>query len=57
MSEPEKVYLGDGAYAFFDGFTIWLTTENGIRGTNVVALEPEVYKSLVRFATKNGVTA
>lgn len=29
-------YLGDGVYASFDGFNIWLRTQSG----NEVALEP-----------------
>ena len=37
-----KVYLGDGVYVSFDGFTIWLTTEDGYRATNTIAIEPEV---------------
>lgn len=47
---PEKRYLGDGAYVEFDGFQIVLTTENGISVTNTVALEPQVWVSLQRFA-------
>ena len=45
----KKVYLGDGAYAEFDGFGIALTAENGIAVTDRVYLEPEVYRALVRF--------
>lgn len=45
----EKVYLGDGCYAQFDGHGIVLTTENGIETTNRIYLEPEVYAALLRF--------
>jgi hypothetical protein len=45
----KKTYLGDGAYADFDGHSIILTTENGICETNRIVLEPEVYGSLLRF--------
>ena len=45
----KKVYLGDGAYAEFDGYALVLTTENGISVTNTIVLEPEVYGALVRF--------
>lgn len=41
-----KIYLGDGAYANFDGYHVVLTAENGIYATDTVALEPEV---LARF--------
>lgn len=44
-----KTYLGDGAYAEFDGFGIMLTAENGIAVTDRVYLEPEVYDALTRF--------
>lgn len=51
MSNPEKFpdsYLGDGVYASFDGFCIWLD----LRGQNSktkIALEPEVLASLDRY--------
>lgn len=41
-----KVYLGDGAYAEFDSMNgIVLTTSDGIRDTNVIYLEPEVWEA------------
>lgn len=45
-------YLGDSVYAEFDGFNIYLTTNNGYPDDprNVIALEPEVYAALIRFA-------
>lgn len=43
MSKLEdRAYLGDGVYAKFDGFHIWLWTLSGDR----VALEPEVLTAL-----------
>lgn len=44
-----KIYLGDGVYAEFDGYGIWLTTENGLSRDNTIYLEPEVYRALVSF--------
>lgn len=44
-----KVYLGDGAYAEFDGHGITLTTESGIETTNAIYLEPNVYAALLVF--------
>jgi hypothetical protein len=44
-----KVYLGDGAYVDFDGFGLVLTTEDGIRVTNRIVLEPNVYETLRRY--------
>ena len=45
----DKLYLGDGAYAAFDGWSIILTAENGICATDTVCLEPQVSKALVDF--------
>ena len=50
MTQNQKHYLGDGAYAEFDGFGLWVTTENGIEVTNRIYLEPEVMASLLRVA-------
>lgn len=47
MSESlYRKYIGDGVYADFDGFHIVLTTEDGIKATNRIVLEPEVFNSL-----------
>lgn len=43
-----KRYLGDGVYASFDGYYIWLTTERENR-THSIALEPEVFTALVNY--------
>lgn len=46
----KKRYLGDAVYAevLADG-TVVLTTEDGIRSTNVIYLEPEVLSALLKF--------
>lgn len=52
-----KVYLGDGVYAVIDhGDTIVLTTENGIRATNTIFLEPEVLRALLDYVKANGLS-
>jgi hypothetical protein len=43
-----SVYIGDGVYASFDGYQIWLAANH--HENKVVALEPEVMNSLIRFA-------
>ncbi len=48
----EKTYLGDGVYVSFDGFMLWLTTENGIEVTNRIALEPAVWEALKKYVEK-----
>ena len=52
MIPDMKVYLGDGAYADFDGYQIWLTAENGIEVTDRIALEPKVFKALLAYHGK-----
>jgi len=38
MNTNEKVYLGDGVYARYDGFNVVLTAENGVRATDEIYL-------------------
>lgn len=47
-----KEYLGDSVYAEYDGCGIVLTTENGTPAdpSNAIYLEPEVIRTLIRFA-------
>lgn len=47
-----KVYLGDSVYVSFDGFHIWLTTENGYGPTNQIALDPSVFEALKKYHEK-----
>jgi hypothetical protein len=42
-----KRYLGDGVYASFDGYHIWLGLD---ATTQIIALEPEVLSALNKFA-------
>jgi len=52
METEIKDYLGDSVYANYDGYHIWLTTNNGFGATNTIALEPSVYDALIRFNEK-----
>lgn len=45
-----KTYLGDSVYASFDGYHIWLTTENGYGPSNQIALEPAALRALADYA-------
>ena len=45
--EQFDAYLGDGVYASFDGFQIWLAANNP--QNKVVALEPDVFDRLVEY--------
>lgn len=42
------VYLGDGVYASFDGYQIWLAANH--HENKVVALEPSVFAALMAYA-------
>lgn len=44
-----KQYIGDGVYVDFDGFSLILTTENGISVTNTIVLEPDVWRALIEY--------
>lgn len=48
----KKLYLGDAVYAIFDGYHVWLTTENGISVTNSIGLDPHVVDALFGYITK-----
>jgi hypothetical protein len=54
-----KSYLGDGCYVEFDGYSLTLTTENGVSTTNIIVLEPEVYAALIAYVDRlrSGVAA
>ena len=45
-----EAYLGDGVYASFDGYQIWLRTDRD-EGRHVIALEPAVFEALVVYAS------
>ena len=45
----DRIYLGDAVYAWFDGYYVWLVTNNGIRDYNVIALEPPVLENFQLF--------
>jgi len=45
--DDESTYLGDGVYASFDGYQIWLAVNH--HENNVVALEPSVVAHLIQY--------
>ena len=49
-----RVYLGDGVYADFDGYQVWIWTSNGIRESERIALEPSVIRNLLDYAKRVG---
>ncbi len=48
-TNEHKQYLGDGVYVDTRGYQLVLTTNDGLRDTNTIYLEPEVYKALARY--------
>jgi hypothetical protein len=48
MTDKPQRYLGDGVYASFDGYQIWLDTR-AQEPVNRIALEPEVFRALCAF--------
>jgi hypothetical protein len=48
VREPsEKIYLGDGLYAEFDGWQVKLWAHDGEHTTNTVYLEPRVLEAFL----------
>jgi hypothetical protein len=46
----DNVYLGDGVYASYDGYQIWLAVNH--HTNKQVALEPQVLAALLRYADR-----
>lgn len=44
----EEIYLGDGVYASFDGYQIWLAANDS--NNKVIALEPAVMDRLIEYS-------
>lgn len=43
-------HIGDGVYADFDGWNIWLRTGDG--NNNEIAIEPETWTALLTFMSE-----
>ena len=50
-SDEQETYIGDGVYASFDGYQIWLRAAGDCH-ENRIALEPAVYSSLRQYAKR-----
>jgi len=48
MAKEHQLYLGDGVYAIFDGFGVWLHANDHENPTDRVYLEPQVFSALLR---------
>jgi hypothetical protein len=49
----DEKYLGDGVYATFDGYQVWLAVND--HKNVVVALEPNVLFALADYAVEHGI--
>lgn len=49
MTDDKRAYLGDGVYASFDGYQVWVWTSDGIMDSKKIALDPDIIASLVSF--------
>lgn len=47
-----KQYIGDGVYCEYDNYAVTLTTEDGVRITNIIVLEAEVLNNLNEYLRK-----
>ena len=50
--ERQQTYLGDGVYASFDGYQIWLRVDREFGHVEQIALEPDVIIQLTAYADK-----
>jgi len=48
----QREYLGDGVYAQFDGYQVWISVEGGSEAPAFVALEPNVFNALVEYGKR-----
>ena len=48
MDQQKNVYLGDGVYASFDGYQIWLAANH--HENKVLAIDPSVMSNLLHYA-------
>ena len=51
-SKEKKEYLGDGLYAQYDGYQVYLTAPREF-GEHMVALEPSVLDSFMGYLERN----
>lgn len=49
---PDPTYLGDGVYAMFDGYQIWIWTSDGFKESQKIAIENSVLVALNKYAVR-----
>jgi len=48
-----KCYIGESVFAYFDGETLWLHTENEKTTTNIIALKSQGLQILLDYIRRN----
>jgi hypothetical protein len=51
MERPKETYIGDGVYASYDGYYIWLRAPRE-QGDHEIGLERPVLEALIRYAKR-----
>ena len=46
----EVTYIGDGVYAYFDGWQVMIYTSNGIEDSEPIGLEDNTMIALIEYA-------
>ncbi len=54
-NDSTRDYIGDGLYVGFDGFRVWVHANDHLKPTDIICLEPNILKELIRFAKRMGV--
>lgn len=49
MKRENETYIGDGVYASFDGYQIWLRTPRE-QGDHEIALDPRTLQNFLHFS-------
>ncbi len=52
FDKDKAEYMGDGVYAQFDGYYVWIYTYNGVSVSNAIALERDVFNAIGEFGSK-----
>lgn len=55
MGMKDRMYLGDGVYAEYDGYQVWVFIHNGYMELERIALDPTTMEQLVKYAKDHGV--
>jgi len=52
IPREHMTHCGDGVYALYDGYGIWLHANSHDQPTDRIYLEPEVFDALLQFAKR-----